>query len=87
MKPKQNNNGYLPKDENFGLKQNINKHLVHIYFGFSAHFSFPNTDMHIGENSHIVHFTQGGVGGRKTGGDPGGAPPGPPLPKKKLEKI
>lgn len=47
---------FPPKDENFGLKQNINKHLVHIYFGFSAHFSFPNTDMHIGENSHIVHF-------------------------------
>ena len=47
---------FPPKDENFGLKQNINKHLVHIYFGFSAHFSSPNTDMHFGENSHIVHF-------------------------------
>jgi hypothetical protein len=32
------------------------KHLVHIYFGFSAHFSFPNTDTHFGENSHMVHF-------------------------------
>ena len=47
---------FPPKDENFELKQNINKHLVHIYFGFSAHFSFPNTDTHFGENSHIVHF-------------------------------